>query len=84
MALDDDIAALAPGQQFIYHTGFLACDQRREKVFRTAARAWALYITGDALLTQRRLGAHQYTYLLTLRRTRGPVVSGSAAARFVI
>lgn len=69
-----------PGESIVYHRGYIAYDRgeptkklprtpEQVAVNETAKVAWSLYERGRVLLTQRRLGANDYEYIATLRRS---------------
>jgi hypothetical protein len=81
----------APGDQFIYHRGFLAVDcdrvasrlteRERAKLQRVARRARLAAENGLAHLVQRRNGPDDFTYLL-VARPRLQMAEGSLKAIF--
>ena len=80
------IGRAEPGDQLVYHTGFLAIDSAAESRFGTPAerkalrlvadRAWQLAHDGAVHLLQRRDGPGEYAYIVIVRRR--PRTSGGA------
>ncbi len=60
--LDD----LEPGETVVYFTGLTLAGSHNE-ISRTA---WAMYLRGDAELTQRRRNDGKFDYLVTRRREK--------------
>ena len=76
----------APGDQLVYHRGFLALDcdpttdrltpRQKEQLRRVARRAMFVAENGLAHLVQRRNGPDDFTYLLIVRARQTEAVSG--------
>jgi hypothetical protein len=63
-------SSAAPGDHAEYHRGFLTNDRLRSvEVNRVGNDAWSLYERGRAILTQRRVRAGTYEYLITACET---------------
>ena len=83
------LGAAAPGDQFVYHRGFLAVDRdpiagrlserERPELRRVARRAMSAAEAGLAHLLQRRNGAGDFTYVL-IARSRPKPAEGSLQA----
>ena len=83
------LGAAAPGDQLVYHRGFLAVDgdpiagrlseRERAELRRVARRAMLAAESGLADLVQRRNGAGDFTYLL-IARARPKPAAGSLKA----
>ena len=80
------VGQASPGDQLIYHRGFLSNDTAPDSRFGTPAerkalrlvadRAWRLAQDGAVHLLQRRDGPGEYSYLIVVRRR--PRTSGGA------
>lgn len=67
-----------PGDRAVYHTGLLAAD--REKIFagqrsifpcnNIGLTAWSEYVKGTVELTQRKMPAGEFDYIITKRKYR--------------
>jgi hypothetical protein len=83
------LGAAAPGDQLVYHRGFLAVDRdpiagrlterERAELRRVARRAMLAAESGLADLVQRRNGAGDFTYVL-IARARPKMAEGSLRA----
>lgn len=63
---------LAHGKEYVYHTGFLACDRTRAgeqgvKALAAAKSAYKAYQSGLVYLVQRKLGPYKFQYIAVRR-----------------
>lgn len=72
----DVLATMAPGQEFIYHTGSLMYDRSNIKnpawmtIHEAAKLLWEAYERGEVTLLQRKIGTLRHEYICIKRTPR--------------